>query len=245
MVNLTFEIEDFDIATLIKEIATIEGITINIFAGDAIGQAESAVQAVEVRAPNQSGKIIPDLTELSKRDYDKATQEAINLRNGGYSWKEIGQALGMAGKSAHRRLSKYEKKVAFKLEKSNKPKPKKEAKPAFEGLSDKELYTAVYGYVTSGKDTGQPLFANHFANALSLSLKNRHEPSKDLKKFLGELHDKTCNAMHMIATALGISAAMAGPTNDAKGKPTVQILVLNPKKVIDFDKLWKMIEKTL
>jgi len=49
----------------------------------------------------------------------------------------------------------------------------------------------------------------------------------------------------MIATALGISAAMAGPTNDAKGKPTVQILVLNPKKMIDFDKLWKMVEKAL
>ena len=150
--------------------------------------------------------------------------------------------------ATHDLTDRIEMRVRKSLQPADKPKskkPKKKAKPAFEGLSDKELYTAVYGYVTSGKDTGQPLFANHFANALSISLKKQYEPGKDLTKFLGELHDKTCNAMHMIATALGISAAMAGPTNDAKGKPTVQILVLNPKKMIDFDKLWKMVEKTL
>ena len=248
MVNFTFEIEDFDIASLIKDIASIDGITINIFTGDAIGQAEEAVGAVEVQAPVQTGepvtaRIIPNLIDLSKNDYDKATQEAMNLRNAGYSWKAVGIALGISGKSAHRRIAKYEKKVAYQLEKSKEPKAPK--KPVFEGLTDKDLYIAVYGLIRSSKDSGLPVFANHFASALALNHEKKYAKSARLTKFISGLHDNVCSAMHIIANALGISAVMAGPTKDGKGDKTVQLLVLNAKKLPSFEDLWELIEPVL
>jgi hypothetical protein len=247
MVNITFEIEDFDLAEVILAIAGREGVTININTTQAVQVQEAPEPTSEpveetVQAPvQQEAKPLPDLSK-GTMTFEEANAAAFDMKNQGYSWSEIGEALGISGKSAARRVGKYEKQMHFQAEKARKEAEKPPQKPSFDGIEPRDIMQAVHAYVSSGSTSGAVYFASQFSNVLIASQEKRFADDEKLDEFKKTAHQDVREAFAKLGAAMGLGVAMAGSCKDHKGRVTTQLMILAPKRIPSFEDLWnKMI----
>jgi len=244
MVNITFEIENFDLVSVLGALAGKEGVTINIIQNEAPMAAEGQIketgqQPVQEETPK---RVIPDLTVL---DRTEATIEAIRLRSEGYSWTEVGKALGISGKSVKRRIDTHNKRVEDakkKAKKAAKKAAEEAKKPQFEGLSDQEIMLGVHSFISSNKVAGATFSANAFTTVLISSLKKKHRNDDKLNAFIANAHHQVRTSFSRLALAMGIGTASIHTAAKKKGGGMTSVLTIqNPDRIPSFEDCWDVL----
>lgn len=253
MVTISFEIGGFDLAEVLKSVAGESGVHINIYTLQEVGSIPEGIQVsrevVTETTPPTDDEIYVIDEELS---FEERNDLALEMREHGASWKYIGLALGITPKSASRRLNQWIRKkarrkaaVKNKQEQADKEAEEESKKETFEGFTDEELSLAIHATVSSGKSNGtNGLFLSSvFTKGLIDSVKRRYKKDDTVKKFKKDIRERVDNLFRNVGLSLGRGAAITSTTSDEKHKVTVQIMTVNPSKILPWDDVKSNMEK--
>jgi len=249
MVTINFEIEGFDLADIIKSVAGQEGVNINIYTlqevGDTIPEGMVNREVIENNSSiEEEIQLIDDsLTYEEKNDF------AIKMREEGSSWSQVGRALGITSKSASRRIGLHLRKkqnALAKAERKAKQEQTEMNKPIFGGLTDKELIQGIHSTISVNKTAGSGgvyLSSDYATIMKSVHGNKKYRDTEELREFKKTIHEKCDDLFRKIGMCLGVGVAVSGNTINELGQTTVQIMVVKPQRLPTYTKLMATMEK--
>jgi hypothetical protein len=240
MVTINFEIDGFDLAGIIKSVAGVSGVNINIYTlqevSEVVPQGVANHEVVEETIEETEIELIDDSLSHEERN-----EFALQMRDNGSSWKQVGRALGVTPKSASRRLTIHLNKQTNALAKAER-KAKREAtemnKPEYTELTDLELIQGIHSTISvKGSGRGVYMSSDYATMMITVTDGRNYRDSKSLREFKRTINQKCDDLFRKVGMCLGVGVAISGNTIDEHRNKTVQIMVVKPESLPNYDSL--------
>ena len=250
MVTINFEIEGFDLADIIKSVAGQVGVNINIYTLQEV--SDSIPGGIVHREVIDDDTSIEEIQLIDESlTFDEKNEFAINMREDGSSWSQVGKALGISAKSASRRIKLHLQKRAnlkAKAERKQKQADAEMMKPVFAGISDEDLIQGIHATISIDSRQSKGNRGVYLSSDYATVMKNVHgnknyRQTPELQEFKRTINKRCDNLFRKVGMCLGAGIAISGNTFDGNDNPTVQILVVRPDKIPTYEKLVETMKK--